>query len=112
MKKLLTLALVLFSLVSFSQSVELIQDELGYVHYKKYYDSTRDVMEKGQYLNGKRVGTWYQYYKTGEIQTVAYFSSDKREGKWKFYNLYNDMVIYAYYDEGRLTRTVEIRNHE
>ena len=112
MKKLLTLVLVLFSFVSFSQSIKLTQDEFGYVNYTKYYDSTGSVMEKGQYLNGKKVGTWYQYYKTGEIQTVAYFSSDQREGKWKFYNIHNNMVTYVYYDEGKLTKTVQIKNHE
>jgi len=111
MKKLLTLTLVLFSFVLFSQSVELTKDEYGYVNYIKYYNSTNNIMEKGQYLNGQKVGTWYRYYKTGEIQTIAYFSSDKKEGKWKFYNRYNNVTTYAYYDDGKLTKTIQIKNH-
>ena len=108
MKKFLTLVLLLFSLVSFSQTVEYTEDDLGYLHYTMYYDNG-NVKEEGQYYNNKKTGTWYEYNRNGKLRAVAHFTNDKREGKWKFYDLDSNMITYVYYDNNKMTKAIQIK---
>lgn len=88
MKKILTLALVLFATISFAQkdrSLKLNKDTnlIDVV----YYHDNGEVSQIGTYtLDGKLQGEWTSYNKQGEKIVLANYDKGKKVGKWFYYN--------------------------
>lgn len=53
--------------------------------WKEYYESG-EIMAKGNYKNGNRVGQWLFYHKNGKIEQEGSFTSKGiPDGEWKYY---------------------------
>ena len=100
LKHLLFTHFILFILIGFGQNTPNLSDSVIIYKYDNsnyyqlikpidsltiiyYNDST--VKAKGQYLKGKRNGTWSVFYPSGIIQTSGYITDSSFYGKWKFY---------------------------
>lgn len=51
-----------------------------------YFYASGKVREIGNFLNGKRNGTWIQYDERGQISGIANYKNDQKHGKWLIYD--------------------------
>ena len=55
------------------------------------YYSNGQLCYKGEYKNGKRYGSWFYYYNNGQLNSKGNFWLDDKEGSWVFF--YKDGFI-------------------
>jgi antitoxin component YwqK of YwqJK toxin-antitoxin module len=59
------------------------------IHYKKFSDVPFSGKTTGKYQgslrNGRRVGLWTDYYKSGKLLAKGTFEDDKPDGLWVIY---------------------------
>ncbi len=116
MQKLLTLFIVFISIQAISQPVQI---------YVDYYDRDEEhIRSEGKFENGKEVGTWKYYYKSGQLKeeceykqggfhgkTTIWFENGQmqHEGWFKFslqdslyteWNEEGNIIAQGYYDMG------------
>lgn len=98
MKKLLTF-FILFPIFIQAQHWKVLtpaQDLLVRVEQSQQSDSTylngkfevvylNKLTAKGQYLAGKRTGTWQQFYPNGTVFIHATYHKGNKEGEWNYY---------------------------
>ena len=95
MKKLLFLCALLFTILSFSQTINQF-DQQGERHgiWKKKYDSTEVARYEGEFYHGKEIGV-FKYYKNVEGKAVL--------AATKQFNKDNDLTEVAFfYSTGKL----------
>ena len=66
--------------------------------YITYYENGQ-IMEEGNYEDGKVEGEWSGYYENGQIRYKIYYKNDKEEGKWS-----------GYYENGQLKDEGNFKN--
>lgn len=59
--------------------------------WKYFYDGTVSVSSEGEYINGKKEGTWNYYHFNGVTEYSGVYHHGKKEGEWK-----------EYYDNGKI----------
>ncbi|WP_179344243.1 energy transducer TonB [Winogradskyella ursingii] len=64
--------------------------------FKEYYEDTEILKAEGQYTNGKRVGKWKSYYKTGQVSSLYSYTNGKRDEEY-----------ISYYKDGTIKSEVE-----
>lgn len=55
------------------------------------------IMETGMMFNGERDGLWKQYYKNGNLKTIAIFNLGEKDGLWKHYNCKGELILTVNY---------------
>jgi hypothetical protein len=88
MKRILApilLLTLLFPALAFGETMKDLVKRDG-LYYKKFAEvpftgkTTGD--EQGSFRNGKRVGPWVHYYKSGHLLSKNNWKDGKRDGSW------------------------------
>lgn len=69
------------------------------------YESTGQIMEKLQFVNGKIDGVVKYYYEDGRIKRTGQFQEGTRVGIWKKYGAEGKLISISKYDGGREINT-------
>jgi antitoxin component YwqK of YwqJK toxin-antitoxin module len=88
MKKIITLALVLFATISFAQKERTLKlnKDTNLIDVVYYHDNG-EVSQVGTYtIDGKLQGEWISYNEQGEKIVLANYENGKKVGKWFYYN--------------------------
>lgn len=87
----------LFSLILLVLSLQLLMAQMkpNDGPFKRYYDSG-ELMQEGEYKDGKRVGEWIGYHKNGQISNISTFTEGKK-----------DIPEISYYEDGTLKSKIE-----
>lgn len=51
-----------------------------------YYDNSDQIHARGKHFRGKRNGTWFVYYPSGQLKTMGYVTDSSFYGKWTFFH--------------------------
>lgn len=77
-----------------------------------YFYNNGKLKEKGQYINGERVGSWTQYNELGNITGVAGFANDEKNGEWIVWDDNGNKRFEMFYSNGKRTGTWKMWDDE
>lgn len=101
MKSLILVFSLLLSLYSYSQDTIKNVHSDGSIEYRIF--STDSVLETSIYITSN-FHKWTCYYDNGNVNEIAFYVNGLKEGRWEKYNRLGELVHFAYYTKGRLTR--------
>jgi antitoxin component YwqK of YwqJK toxin-antitoxin module len=86
MKKLMMIAVLVVSSVTFAQEkAPKFVEEDGIVKATFYHDNGQ-IQQEGYYLDGKLDGKWISYDENGSKTAVGIYSNGIKVGNWYFWN--------------------------
>jgi len=71
------------SLMSYRYQHDAIDSLTPHGEFEIYYRGTKQA--SGHYDKGKRVGTWKQFYNTGQVMVEGAYDGDKKKDKWRYF---------------------------
>ena len=87
-------------------------DEAGNVTIVKIYDDNGYLKGEGMFdKNGRKSGTWKEFYPTGELKAKGKYKKGKRTGLWKFYYKDGKTEQTGYYYKGKPHKTWKYYDH-
>ncbi|MGM0503761.1 MAG: toxin-antitoxin system YwqK family antitoxin, partial [Bacteroidota bacterium] len=79
-------------------------DKKGNVIQSKTYDAYHQLISEGiVQLDGKKQGTWIDYYPDGNIKAKGYYQNGIKSGKWIFYFPNGNIEQTGTYTNGKLS---------
>lgn len=70
--------------------------------WKEFYESGEKEAD-GEYLNGKKTGSWKYYYRNGKLEQAGSYNANGRpDGKWKWYYESGNLRKEDNYSKGKL----------
>ncbi|WP_298121175.1 membrane-binding protein [Flavobacterium sp.] len=85
MKKIILIALMLVSVVTFAKGEPQLEVVGQSVKATYYYDNG-NVQQVGFFKDGKLDGKWTSYAENGTIQTIAEYTNGVKSGVWKYFD--------------------------
>lgn len=85
MKKLVILAVLMFSGVIFAQEAKPVLEPFGKKVKATYFHENGQVMQEGYFVKGKLEGKWVSYDENGNKIAIAEYKNGKKVGKWFFW---------------------------
>ena len=85
MKKLVILAVLMFSGVIFAQEAKPVLEPFGKKVKATYFHENGQVMQEGYFVKGKLEGNWVSYDENGNKIAIAEYKNGKKVGKWFFW---------------------------
>ena len=125
MRKIFTISILLFTVLSFGQDVKKKKENTRngkatyYVRksdmktkhgeYKIKAYSGSAILVSGTYSNGKKEGLWTErYYSKGRnLKSSGNYQNDKKIGKWIFYNMQGEIVQEYDFNKNELITSTE-----
>ena len=86
MKKLMILAVVLFSGALFAQNAKPVLEPFGKKIKATYFHENGQVQQVGYFENGKLEGIWVSYDESGNRIATGEYAQGVKTGKWLFWN--------------------------
>jgi len=81
MKKLILVALMMFSVASFATGEPQLE-VVGNLVKATYFHNNGKVQQEGYFKDGKLEGKWTSYNEDGTINTIAEYKEGQKFGKW------------------------------
>ena len=86
MKKLMILAVVLFSGALFAQNAKPVLKHIRKKIKATYFHENGQVQQVGYFENGKLEGIWVSYDQEGNRIATGEYAQGVKTGKWLFWN--------------------------
>lgn len=87
MKKIVIMALFIFSGMLFSQEVKPKFEIVNNLVKATYYYDNGQIMQQGFYLDGKLHGKWVSFREDGDKKVMGEYENGKKTGKWFFWEV-------------------------
>lgn len=86
MKKVMMIAALLVSCLTFAQNkTPLLEEVNGLVKATYFFDSGK-IQQQGFFKDGKLDGKWISYDENGNKKAVAEYNNGEKTGKWFFWD--------------------------
>lgn len=74
-------------------------DSFNYDNDEHFYlkDTDRFLAEQGQYINGKKVGRWVEFFPDGKIKRIQLYVSGLKHGEYKEFNRRGKVLVAGQY---------------
>lgn len=86
MKKIVMMAALLVSCLTFAQNKTPELDEVNGLVKATYYYENGKIQQEGFFKDGKLEGKWISYDENGNKKAIAEYSNGAKAGKWFFWN--------------------------
>ncbi len=86
MKKIMILAVLMISGLSFAQDLNPKLEELNGMVKATYYYENGAIQQEGFFKDGKLEGKWISYDVDGNKKSMAEYKNGEKTGKWFFWN--------------------------
>ena len=86
MKKLMMIAVLVLSSVTFAQNREPKLEEVDGAVKATYYHENGKIQQEGFFTDGKLDGKWISYNENGVKIAIAEYSKGEKVGNWFFWN--------------------------
>lgn len=86
MKKIMLIAVLVVSSVTFAQKNEPKLEEVNGMVKATYYHENGKIQQEGFFVDGKLDGKWVSYDSNGLKIAIAEFSKGEKVGSWFFWN--------------------------
>lgn len=86
MKKMILIAVMMLSGMSFGQSIEPKLEAVGNKVKATYFYDNGKVQQEGYFSEGKLDGKWSSYDEKGSLKAVAEYTNGEKTGKWVYYS--------------------------
>jgi antitoxin component YwqK of YwqJK toxin-antitoxin module len=86
MKKIMMIAVLVVSSVTFAQNSEPKLEEVNGIVKATYYHENGQVQQEGFFADGKLEGKWVSFDQNGVKIAIAEYSNGVKVGNWFFWN--------------------------
>jgi len=86
MKKIMMIAVLVVSSVTFAQNREPKLEEVNGIVKATYYHENGKIQQEGFFANGKLEGKWVSFDQNGVKIAIAEYSNGVKVGNWFFWN--------------------------
>jgi len=86
MKKIMMIAVLVVSSVTFAQNSEPKLEEVNGIVKATYYHENGKIQQEGFFANGKLEGKWVSFDQNGVKIAIAEYSNGVKVGNWFFWN--------------------------
>lgn len=86
------------------EQIEIAEIEIEDLGAKKQKekDEEGNLLYEVELKDGKKHGSYFEYYPTGELKTKGKYKNDEPDGTWKFYSEDGDLIKREKYKNGKL----------
>lgn len=110
MKRILFVAIVMFTGSLFAQDEKPDFTKKGDMVIGTYYFDDGQVKQEGTYKDGKLHGEWVAYNKEGDKIAMAKYKNGKKTGKWFFWN--DGKLLEVDYADNKITNVSKWKNSQ
>lgn len=86
MKKIMMIAVLVVSSVTFAQNREPKLEEINGTVKATYYHENGEIQQEGFFADGKLEGKWISYNESGVKIAIAEYAKGEKVGNWFFWN--------------------------
>lgn len=86
MKKIMILATMAISALTFAQTAKPILEQAGNLVKATYYHDNGQMQQQGHFKDGKLEGSWVAYDINGNKKSIGEYTNGQKTGKWFFWN--------------------------
>lgn len=86
MKKIMILAALAISTLTFAQTAKPVLQQEGNLVKATYYYDNGQIQQQGHFKDGKLEGSWAAYDNQGNKKSIGEYVKGEKTGKWFFWN--------------------------